>query len=317
VLRELALASAGLHAQLHADGLATGFARKGLLNVYADAKALRAARAAASADGSDGLPAQPLDGPALRELFPGLAGDPAGAVLYAHEAHCDPLRFVQAVADEARGAGVDIRTGVEVLGLRREGERVTSLWTTAGEITAGQIVIAAGVWSARLARELGVRVPVLAGKGYHVDLAADASDPKLPVWFHDQRVVVTPLDRRTRVAGTLQLTGVDERVDARRVDAVLAAAQSGLNGFRTRAVREVWRGLRPCTPDGLPIIGRPDRAGNVILATGHGMWGLQLAPVTGRLVAQLASDRRPDFDLGPLQPDRFGLARRRREAARR
>jgi D-amino-acid dehydrogenase len=94
-------------------------------------------------------------------------------------------------------------------------------------------------------------------------------------------------------------------VDLRRVDAVTAAWHRGLRGTSGRRVIEVWRGLRPCTPDGLPLIGHASPVDNLTVASGHGMWGLQLAPVTGLLVAQLLTGEPPEFDLRPLSPSRF------------
>jgi D-amino-acid dehydrogenase len=237
-----------------------------------------------------------------------LATDIAGTILDPDEAHCDPRRFVQAIGALAAAEGVDVRTGIEVLGLRRRGARIESLWTTSGDVVADQVVFAAGVWTGELARSLGVRLPIEGGKGYHVDLEARPGDPELPVWLHESRVVITPLDGRLRLAGTLELTGTDRRVEARRVRAIVAAARQAMPQLGSRRTLDVWRGLRPCTPDGLPVIGRPETAQNAILATGHGMWGLQLAPVTARLVASVAVGEQPEHDLQPLSPDRFRRA---------
>jgi D-amino-acid dehydrogenase len=305
VLRRLALTSADLHAEWHTAGLDSGFERRGLLNVYGSEAAFRAARTDAAADRADGLDGQILDRSAALDAFPELGTSPAGAVFYPGEAHSDPARFVRAVAAEAVAAGVQIRTGVEVLGIHRKGSRVDSLWTTEGAITAGQTVLAAGAWSRRLAKDLRLRLPVQGGKGYHVDVEASRGDPGLPVWFQEDRVVATPLPGRLRLAGTLQLSGVDRRIDRRRVDAIVSAAQNGLRDFNDRRVTEVWRGLRPCTPDGLPVIGKAPDLNGLIVATGHGMWGLQLAPITGRLVAQIACGDQTDPDLHAVRPGRF------------
>jgi D-amino-acid dehydrogenase len=124
--------------------------------------------------------------------------------------------------------------------------------------------------------------------------------------------LVTPLGRRTRIAGTLQLVGRDERVDVGRVDAIMRQTLDALPGLVGRPAREVWRGLRPCTPDGLPVIGRPAGLENLVLATGHGMWGLQLAPVTGQLVTALLCGATPSHDVRPLRPDRFRTLTRSR-----
>jgi D-amino-acid dehydrogenase len=125
------------------------------------------------------------------------------------------------------------------------------------------------------------------------------------VWFQESRVIVTPLPGRVRLAGTLELAGLDLSVNRRRVAAVERAGRRGLHGLEARKTLEVWRGLRPCSPDGLPIIGRADGLANVVLATGHGMMGLTLAPITGRLVAEISMGAPPSHGLGPVSPARF------------
>jgi D-amino-acid dehydrogenase len=306
VVRELSSASLALHEQLVAEGLDTGLQRRGSLNVYGSDASLAAARREAAEAAGYGIESQLLDGlAAVHELAPSVSGPLAGAVYYPGDAHCEPLRYVQAVGDAAAAAGARIRTRVEALGLRRRNGRVEAVATTEGDIIAGEIVLAAGAWTPRLARDIGVSVPVEGGKGYHVDLEPAAGDPTLPVWFQDTRVIATPLAGRLRLAGTLELAGLDLSVDRRRVEAVARAGREGLEGLAGRRTIEVWRGLRPCSPDGLPIVGRPDMLANVVLATGHGMMGLTLAPVTARLVAEVIAEAEPSHDLAPLSPARF------------
>lgn len=316
VLRPLALQSAQMHADLAAAGLETGYRRNGLLNVYAGERAWADALRAAEEDRADGLRVRAFDADAVADHWPQLTGRPAGALLYEDDAHCDPAAYVRAVADAARAHGAKIVTGVEVLALRHGPGGVRSLTTTAGEVRAGQVVLAAGVWSPELMAGVPLRLPIEGGKGYHVELEGAAGDPELPIWLQEDRVVVTPLDRRLRVAGTLELAGVDERIDERRLHAVLGAAREGLAGVDGRRVKHVWRGLRPCTPDGLPAIGRVPGAANLVVAAGHGMWGLQLAPVTGRLVAGIVTgEQAGETVLAALRPDRFGAPLTRRAAA--
>jgi D-amino-acid dehydrogenase len=212
---------------------------------------------------------------------------------------------VNAVGELAVDEGVDVRTGVEVLKVRRRGDRIASLWTTEGDVVADQVVLAAGVWSAELARSLGVRLPIEAGKGYHVDVEARPGDPDVPIWLHESRVVITPLGDRLRLAGTLELSGTDGGVDARRVRAIVESARQAMPSLASRRTLRIWRGMRPCTPDGLPVIGRVPKAKNAVLATGHGMWGLQLAPLTGSLVSDIVAGETPELDVHPLRPARF------------
>jgi D-amino-acid dehydrogenase len=305
ILRELAIAGAASHEELAAAGLDTGFQRRGLLNVYGKRRAFNAARRAAEQDARDGLRSEIVEGAEVKARFPVLAGEPAGAVFYPDETHCDATQFVKAMGERAAAAGARLRTGVEVLAIRSENGRVRSLWTTEGEMTAGEVVLAAGVWSPELVDGLPIRLPVEGGKGYHIDVEPWAGAPDHPVWFQEERIVATPLEGRLRLAGTLELAGVDLSVDHRRVDAIIRAARTGLRGFVAPKVREVWRGLRPCSPDGLPIIGRTPGLPNLVLATGHGMWGLQLGPLTGRLVGSILTGGTPAHDLAPMRPGRF------------
>jgi D-amino-acid dehydrogenase len=312
VLRGLAIHSAALHASFARAGLDTGHQRAGLLNVYADSEAFREALRDAQRDEHDGIRSEVLTPDDVSAAGAALASPAAGVIRYPDEAHCDPFRFVKAVGAYTEELGVAVRPGVEVLELRRQGERVQSLWTTDGEMPVGEVVVAAGVWTSRFASALGVDIPIAAGKGYHLDVPAADSDPQMPIWLHEDRVVVTPLGGRVRFAGTMELAGLDEAVSRRRVEAIRAAVGRALPALAQRPTLEVWRGLRPCTPDGLPVIGRPPEIENVTLAAGHGMWGLQLAPVTALLVAQLVAGRTPSHDLSSLRPERFGLPRRLR-----
>jgi D-amino-acid dehydrogenase len=280
-IRSLSLASLALHAEL--APLGTGFERRGILSVYETEPRLGAGQREAE---RCGLASRVLSPAEARTVEPALAGEIAGAVLYPDEAHVDPRRYVEAVGEAAAKAGADIQTGVEVHSL--------------GGLRAKTIVLAAGAWTGRLLRG----VPVTGGKGYHVDFAASPGDPRVPLLLQEARSAVTPLGDVLRVAGTLEIAGLDLSLAPGRVDAVRRAAARVL-GLAGREEVDVWAGLRPCTPDGLPVIGRPAARPELVLATGHAMKGVSLAPVTGRLVAELVAGERPSHDLGPFSPDRF------------
>ncbi len=149
VIRELALASLAIHAELAERGLDTGLERRGSLSVYQQADAFAGARREAEHARQLGLRVDVLDRGAARELEPSVGGEPAGAVFYPDDAHCDPQRFVEAVGAAAVDAGAEVRTRVEVLGVRRRNGRAESLQTTAGEVKAGAVVLAAGAWTPR------------------------------------------------------------------------------------------------------------------------------------------------------------------------
>ena len=167
------------------------------------------------------------------------------------------------------------------------------------------VVLAAGAWSSRLAAPLGVFLPQEGGKGYHIDLEPASSDPRIPTGMDEAHVIATPLPGRLRLSGTLELVGLDTSISRTRVDAIRRAAARVFAIDDERPELDVWAGLRPCTPDGLPVIGRPYGVEPLVLATGHARKGLSLSPITGRLVAELIAGEQPSFDLAPLSPDRF------------
>ena len=224
-----------------------------------------------------------LDADETREFEPSLIGPIEGSVRYPDEARVDPKRFVEVVGEAAAAAGAEIRTNVEVHSL--------------DELDAETVVVAAGAWSRTL-----VDLPLEGGKGYHVDYEPAASDPSLPTWLQETWTIAMPLPGRLRLSGTLELAGLDLGISQPRVDAIRRGGERWFRGLGERAPIDVWAGLRPCLPDGLPAIGR---LGNAVVATGHAMKGVSLAPVTGRLVAQLVAGEQPDHDLAPFDPNRF------------
>lgn len=310
VLRQLSFGSLELHQALAAAGLDTGLRTLGAVNVYETEEAFAAGRAEAQALAAHEIKSQALGPEEARELEPALSDRVVGAVFYPDEAQCEPERFLLAAAEAATAAGATIRTRAEVFDVRVRSGRATELETTHGRVRPGEVVVANGAWSAQLSRRVGVFLPVQGGKGYHLDLEQARSDPTIPVYLQEARVIATPFDNRLRLAGTLQLTGLDMRLDRVRVAATLNAGVRTLRGIDPGRVTEVWRGIRPCTPDGLPVIGRSARLENVVFATGHAMKGLHLAPATGTLVADLITGQAPTQDLAPFSPDRFGRVRR-------
>lgn len=307
VLRDLGFASLALYRELAGlDGLGGGFEQRGALSVFRTPKGFEEARHEAGLLTAHGITVEPLDGAAARAMEPSLGDAVIGALLFPEDAHLVPDAFVTGLAREAASLGVRIRRDTEVIGFETAGRRIRAVETTRGRIEADEVVLAAGAWSPGLARALGLALPIQPAKGYSVTCQRPPEGPAMPLLLAEARVAVTPMGERLRFAGTLELAGLDLAVDRRRVEAVRRAPTRYLRLGDTLPLVEIWRGLRPCTPDGLPVIGRSARLDNLILATGHAMVGVSLGPVTGKLVAQLATGAPPLVDLAPLSPERFG-----------
>jgi D-amino-acid dehydrogenase len=306
IIRILSQISLDMHAELAAEGLDTGFTREGAINAYETEAAFEAGRTEAESNGLEGIKSQVLERDQMHDVEPALSNRLAGAIYYPDEAHCEPRRFMTSVGRALVEEGGALRTGVEVLRLAARGGRVVAVETTAGNLRPGMVVLANGAWISLFGRQLGFRIPVEGGKGYHIDVARRPGHPRIPVYMQEARAIATPMSGVLRLAGTLELSGLDMRIDRVRVEAIMSAARRALHDFgRNDGMLEIWRGIRPCTPDGLPIVGPSELMENVIFATGHAMKGLHLAPVTGRIVTEIVLGAPESYDLTAVSPDRF------------
>src|SRR5262249_45832764 len=186
---------------------------------------------------------------------------------------------------------------MEVLGFRTAGDRVTAVETTRGPLAADTVVLAAGAWSPGVAHSLGLRLPIQPAKGYSLTYRRPPQGPNIPLLPAHGRLSITPMGDLLRFGGTLELAGLDLSVNQRRVEALRRSASQYIGETEDLELLEIWRGLRPCTPDGLPLLGRSARFGNLVLAAGHAMVGMSLGPVTGKIVAQLAAAADPITDI--------------------
>jgi D-amino-acid dehydrogenase len=282
-----------------------GFERRGILEVFEQPGALEASRAGIERLTSCGVRAVLWSAEEVREREPAVVGPQAGGWFYPEDAHCEPFAAARALAAEAVRAGVRIAEETEVYAVAAGAPGPRRLVTTRGVVAADAVVIAAGSWSRELGRALGVRVPVLGGKGYSLVLPRLEPHPTRSIYLAARKIAVTPHRDALRVAGTLELVRDDLSIDERRLNAVLRGAQQVLAIPREPVLLEVWRGLRPCAPDGMPLIGRARGRGDVWLATGHQMIGLTAALATARLLADLMEGKPPGLDPAPFRADRY------------
>lgn len=228
-----------------------------------------------------------LDDTAVHELEPALGPGVRCGVQIDGQRFINPGRFVHSLADAVKTAGGEIVTGRVVTGIDGDGDRPRVDFADGDAIEADHVVLANGAWLGRLARRHGVRRLVQAGRGYSFTVQPD-STPRNPIYFPTQRIACTPLggpEDGLRVAGMMEFRDPDDPLDPRRVDAITEAARPMFTGVDFAARRDEWVGSRPCTTDGLPLVGRT-RTPGVHVAGGHGMWGVALGPFTGRLLAR-------------------------------
>lgn len=306
VLRDLLFAGASLFAELAADGgFDFGYRSNGSLWVCLSQERLEREQREADLLEEFDIPVQVMDRREVHDIEPALLPQVSGGLFYPKDGHIDPRRFVVGLAEKARGAGVDLWTNTEATGFETSNGEITGIRTQRGDVRAEQVVLAAGSWSPQIARVLRLRLPIQPAKGYSITLENPDPSPKLPLLFGEAGAVANPLGSTLRLAGTLELAGMDFSINRRRVEAIRRGAAAYLPGIAAARVIDVWRGLRPCTPDGLPILSHSDKFDNLIVAAGHAMLGMSLGPITGRLVSQLACREKTDLDLTRFNLQRF------------
>ncbi|HVK22827.1 MAG TPA: FAD-dependent oxidoreductase [Actinokineospora sp.] len=301
VTRQMCMTSVNMHEELSTTA-DTGFRRDGLLDSYRTDAAFLRAKEAAKLHADDGVPCRVVSAEEARELEPALAPGRSGAVLFAREAHLDPAAYLRSVAAIAERHGAVYRFGTHVIGVRRSGQEFI-LSTTSGEVRAAELVIAAGAATSRLA--LGARLPIEPGTGYAIDLDSNQHVRlQRPLLLQEERVAVNPLAQGIRLAGTMTFSGRAAALDQRRVHGIVAAGRVGLLGLTQSAQVRVGMGGRPCTPDGLPVVGRLRDSG-AIVASGHAMLGLTMAPLAATQISAIVHGE--DFEFSDvLTPARFG-----------
>lgn len=298
-----AYAGRGVDFEMHRDGVLLAFTSHGEFEAHVK-EYLDAARVAGLAT------PELLDAAGVREAEPGLADSVVAGILCPDQMHLNPDSYVDGLRSAITAMGVPVLEGTSVTGLSVASDLIT-LSSSRGSMSALQAVVAAGVGSARIVASVGQRLPLRFGKGYGYDLATPPVPLRRAVYLAEAKVAVTPLNDGMRLAGTMEFGGDPDRVDLRRAAGIITSSRPYFEGG-IDTDRAPWAGLRPMTPDGLPVIGRMRRAPGVIVATGHAMLGVTLAPRTGQLVADLVEDRQPP-ELSPFAVERFewGHAARR------
>ncbi|MBN9694097.1 MAG: FAD-dependent oxidoreductase [Verrucomicrobia bacterium] len=308
LLRDLNFASRTEYERFAGEpGQDFGLVRQGLLMLCRTPHALDDEAKYAAQANALGVPAEVLDARQTAALDPDITMAVAGSVYFPKDCHLSPGRFMAGIQAECIRLGVQFLWNAEVTELRRSGQQLDEVVTTQGAVPVEELVLAGGSWSPQLTERLGLRLPMQAGKGYSLTLPKPRQLPRLCSILTEARVAVTPMGPSLRLGGTMEIAGLNEDINPVRVQGIIKAVPQYFPEFRVGDFEGIqpWRGLRPCSPDGLPYLGRTRQYRNLTLATGHAMMGLSLGPITGKLVSELVLRERPSFDLTLLSPDRW------------
>lgn len=283
--------------------------QKGLLMVSANQAGVNAAAREMELVARHNIPGRLLNADEIKNLEPAIRGSLLGGVYFLNEAHAEPFKVVQALAKKAEKLGVKILEHTEFLkaNISTDGnsKKIKSIQTSRGEMQADTFILATGSWSQAMASELSLNIPILGGKGYSLIVDKLPNQPKIPIMIIDRKIAITPRSNTLRIAGTLELVNQDFSITDRRVKAIFDGAKEILDMPNDIKIHETWRGLRPCTPDGLPMIGWAKNYNNLMLACGHQMLGLQSGIGTGQLVSDLLTSGKSELQRPVYDPARF------------
>ena len=309
LLRDLCLAGRELFGELaERTGNSFELRTEGLLNLCLTPDGLEhESQGLARLANAVGIEARVLNPQETAALEPGARMNIAGSVYFPIDAHLTPRKFIPALLDLVRREGVQVLHETSVENWKVEAGRVRSVGTSGGEMAADEFVLATGSWAAETMRGLGIRLPLEPGKGYSLTLSNPRFQFRKPMILTERRVAVTPMGGELRFGGTMELSGHSDSILPERVEQIMDAACAYFPDFSEQdfAGTKPWFGYRPMSPDGLPYIGRFERFTNLSAACGHAMLGVTLAPITGRLMTEILSGRKPSIDLALLRPDRF------------
>ncbi|HYF68297.1 MAG TPA: FAD-dependent oxidoreductase [Ohtaekwangia sp.] len=308
VLRDLSLLSKGLYQQIAKEkDFQFGYEERGLLMLYKSAETEREEKEATHLANSNGVEAHVLSATEVQALEPEVEVNARGGVYFPGDAHLIPHKFIDDLIQHLGASGVEMNTETKVTNFDVVADRIVSLETKEGHRKFDEFVIATGAWSGLFCAQLGISVPMQSGKGYSFTLDNIEKNIRIPTILLEGRVAVTPMGSSLRFGGTMEINGTDRSVNMNRVKGIVDNIPKYYPTMKVQMpeLSNVWNGLRPCSPDGLPYIGKSKTFGNLVIATGHSMMGLSLGPVTGFLVSELISDKKTSMDLTPFNPERF------------
>lgn len=282
-----------------------GYRREGMLYVYRDATEFDTAWRRHLLLCEHGIAVENWSAAKTEAEEPALLPGLAGALYFPGDGHLRPERYSAELARIAIEDGACIEEGVEIIAIVRERETWVATARDGRRWRAGDLLLACGPWTARMARSLGLRLPIMPGKGYSITYDRPALVPRRPLVLRDHSVCVTAWDDGYRLGSTMEFAGYDDRLTRARLDALERAATMALRVPLGPVKREEWFGWRPMTWDDLPVLGAVRGRPGLWLATGHGMMGVSMSAVSGRLLADLLTGREPVIDPAPYRLERF------------
>ncbi|MDZ4829381.1 MAG: FAD-dependent oxidoreductase [Phycisphaerae bacterium] len=297
------------------ESISCDYAREGWLDVVLDPKNMDHAEAEAQSLAQYDYTYRRLSGDELRARDPIFRDEVAGAIHYLDSAHAHPGDFLQGLAAACvrRGATLSTDAHVTAITRARSGGLAGVTLVDGTNVEGDAVVLAAGVWCAELAKSAQVRIPMVGARGYHVQLHGLPHRPSTGMVLHETFVAVTPMRRgasnggrdELRLAGTLEIDRLGQPWRSNRLAMLSRGAERYLRGLDQGTQLAEWAGYRPCTSDGMPVLGFARDVPGLLIAGGHAMMGMTLGPITGQAATELLFGEQPCFDVSMLDANRF------------
>lgn len=306
VLRDISFLSRSLYSDLSKElDNKFLFSERGLMMLYKTESVEKEEIETAHLANKYGVIAEILSPKQVQEKETEIEVKVRGGIFFPGDAHLNPNILMSELRKNLIRKNVKLVSGKSVLGFEKKGSTITDVFTSESTYQTDEVIIATGAWSPLLTKQLGISLLIQAGKGYSFTLDDVKKNVQIPSILLEARVPVTPMGDSLRFGGTMEITNTDLSINEKRVNGIVKSIPVYYPEMKIESPEIVWSGLRPCSPDGLPYIGRVCNFSNVVLATGHGMMGLSLGPGTGKLVSEVICGKKLSMGIEPFRTDRF------------
>jgi len=306
VIRDISVLSQDLMTDIkRGDGFTFHYDKKGLFMLCQTEKMLEEEVKIAEYAKELGLVAKEVNQDEIKLMEPNAKINAIGAAYFECDHHSTPHEFMTELKRHLTNAGVKIFSNEKVEDIKIKNGKIDSVKTSKQTFNVDEVVMSAGSWSGILAKKLGIKLLLQAGKGYRINTERPTGIT-IPAILAEAKAAVTPMNGFTRFAGTMEIAGINHNINKVRVDAIAEAATQYYPDVKltVEEKNEAACGLRPVTPDGLPYIGRSEKCNNLTIAAGHAMMGWSMSTATGKLVSEIISEQKTSLQLEPFSPDR-------------
>lgn len=306
VIRDISTLSQRLFEEIKtSENFTAHYEKKGLLMLCQTERLLEQELKMAELAVALGLEAKELRPSQIKELEPNVEINAIGAAYFKCDHHSTPHEFMTEMKFYLKNVGVSFYTNEKVEDIIVTKKNITALKTNKQTLSADEFVLATGSWSAQLCKKLDLSLLLQAGKGYRIN-SERYTGITIPAILAEAKTAVTPMNGFTRIAGTMEIAGINHKINKVRVDAISNALSQYYPNLKITQEEkdQAACGLRPVSPDGLPYIGKSNKCKNLTIATGHAMMGWSMGTATGLLVSEIITNKKTILDINPFHPDR-------------